>query len=201
MSIQDVFTMIGAVFVIFGGGAAILIGLSSWLGDLWAKRILQTESALLQTRLDKLSYELSLAKSSYDKRLDPILEYYALFYRHYRFCQRTTRADGYRRLPAGEMIDTKDAFLAEIDQFIVDWASQEGRIRLLLPSELLALHEEAVERFNEFKQAVDAFTRDEESREKKRQAFSAIENLKSRFEDGLRKFLRTEKLLEWKSDL
>src|SRR5450759_2361326 len=132
MATEDAFMVIGVVLASFGGGAVIVIGLSSWLGNVWAKRILQTESASLQARLDKLSHELSLAKSSYDKRLDPILEYYALFYRHYRLCQRTTSADAHRKLPDGEVTYTMDAFLAAIDQFVVDWAAQEGPIRLLL---------------------------------------------------------------------
>lgn len=202
MATEDVMTVIGVVLVSFGGGAVIVIGLSSWLGNLWAKRILQTESASLQSKLDKLSHELSLAKASYDKRLDPLLDYYALFYRHYRLCQRTTSADAHRKLPEGKVINTKDAFLAAIDQFIVDWAAQEGRIRLLLPAHLLAFHEEAVDCFNAFKRAVDVFNSDDDaSRKQKHKAFEAIESVKLRLEVGLREFLRTEKLLEWKADI
>lgn len=200
MATEDTFTVID-VLAWFGGGAAIVIGLSSWLGNVWAKRIFQTENASLQARLDKLSHELGLTKSSYDKRLDPILDYYALLYRHYRLCQRTTSADAHRKLPDGEVTNTKDMFLDAIDQFFVDWAAQEGRIRLLLPAHLLAIHEEAVDGFNEFKRAVVAFNSDDESREQKRKAFGAIENVKSRLEVGLREFLRTEKLLARNCDV
>ena len=67
MTIEDALTLVGAVTVSFGGGAVIVIGLSAYLGDLWAKRILHSEQ-----------HEFSLAKSSYDHYLDLILEYYQI---------------------------------------------------------------------------------------------------------------------------
>ena len=73
-----------------------------------------------------------------------ILDYYATFYRHYRMCQRTAHADAHRELPDGKMILAKDEFIAALGSFLSDWAAQEGRIRLLLPAKLLAIHEEAV---------------------------------------------------------
>lgn len=91
MAIADALTLIGAAAISGGGCAAIVIGLSSYLGDLWAKRILQNEQ-----------HELGLVKSSYDRYLDLILEYYQVFYRHYRMCQRAANADAYR-LPDGTM--------------------------------------------------------------------------------------------------
>ena len=200
MSIQNALAIVGAVIASVGGVAAIVVGVSKWLGDFWAKRLLQTHSASLQAEIEKLRHELSLSKSSYDHRLDLILDYYALFYRHYRLCQRTASADAHRRLPDGPIVYTKDAFLDALDQFILDWSSQEGRIRLLLPSPL-ALHEEVVECLNKFKGAVDKFSNDNDaSRKDKEKAFEAVESVKVRLEAGLRAFLRTEKLLEWKSD-
>jgi hypothetical protein len=73
-------------------------------------------------------------------------------------------------------------------------------MRLLLPEKLLAVHEEAVAAFNAFKRVVDDFQHDDPARTKKRDAFSRVENVKQRLETGLREFLRTEKLLEWKSE-
>lgn len=201
MSIQDALAFFGAVIASVGGVAAIVVWVSKWLGDFWAKRLLQTHSASLQAEIEKLRHELSLSKASYDHRLDLILDYYALFYGHYRLCQRTASADAHRRKPDGPVIYTKDAFLEALDKFIVDWSSQEGRIRLLLPTPLLALHEEVVDCFNKFKETVDKFSHDNDaSRKAKEKAFEAVENVKVRLEDGLRAFLRTEELLKWKSD-
>ena len=96
MLIKDILIIVGAIAVSFGGGAAIVIALSGWLGKLWAKRILQTEKATLQRQIEELKHELGLVKSSYERYLDLILEYYTVFYRHYRLCQKTTNANAYR---------------------------------------------------------------------------------------------------------
>jgi hypothetical protein len=110
-------------------------------------------------------------------------------------CQRTAGVDAHRQ-PDGQITFTKDEFLADLDTFLAEWATQEGKIRLLLPSKILALHSEAVDCFNRFKQAVDGFQKDEESRNKKKDAFIAVDDLKSRMEEAIREFLRTEKLLK-----
>lgn len=184
MTIEDAITLISAVTVSFGSGAVIVIGLSSYLGDLWAKRILQTEL-----------HELGLAKSSYDHYLDLILEYYQVFYRHYRMCQRAANADGHR-LPDGTITSTQDEFFEALDDFLVDWGAKEGKVRLLLPSRILKLHIEAIDCFNIFKKSVEGFRKNDETRQAKVEAFRELENVKSQLEDALRKFLRTEKLLK-----
>jgi hypothetical protein len=43
MQIADLFYAAGAVIISFGGGAAIVGALAKWLGELWAKRILDQE--------------------------------------------------------------------------------------------------------------------------------------------------------------
>lgn len=184
MTIENALTLIGAVTISFGGGAAIVIGLSAYLGDLWAKRILHNEQ-----------YELGLAKSSYDHYLDLILEYYQIFHRHYRMCQRAANADGHR-LPDGTITSTQDEFLEALDGFLIDWRAHEGKIRLLLPSKILELHCEAIECFNLFKRAVEGFSKDDITRQDKIDAFMKVESVKLRLEEALRGFLRTEKLLK-----
>ncbi len=195
MAIEDALTLIGAIAVSFGGGAVIVIGLSTYLADLWAKRTLQREQSALQAQIEELKHELGLAKSSYDHYLDLILEYYRVFYRHYRMCQRTANADAHRQ-PDGQITFTQDEFLANLDTFLVDWATQEGKIRLLLPSKLLELHGEAIDCFNQFKHSVENFRKDEVTRKAKEDAFAQIESVKSRLEVSLREFLRTERLLK-----
>lgn len=184
MGIEDAITLISAVAVSFGSGAVIVIGLSSYLGDLWAKRILQTEL-----------HEFGLAKSSYEHYLDLILEYYQVFYRHYRMCQRAANADAHR-LPDGTITTTQDEFFDALDDFLVEWAAKEGKIRLLLPSKILELHVEAIDCFNVFKKSVDGFRKDDKTRQAKVEAFRELENVKSQLENALREFLRTEKLLK-----
>jgi hypothetical protein len=184
MTLDDALTLVAVVAASFGGGAAIVAALVRWLGDLFSKRTLQREA-----------HEQGLAKSSYDRYLDLILEYYRTFYQHYRLCQRAASADGHRQ-PDGSITYTKDDFAAGLDTFLIDWAAQEGKIRLLLPSPILTIHEEATDCFNQFKRAIDRFRKDETTRKQKQEAFSAVDSVKSRMEEALREFLRTEKLLK-----
>jgi hypothetical protein len=151
MTLYDVLKIIGSIAVSFGGGAVILVALSGWLGNLWARRILQNEGTLLQGQIEELHLELGLRKSSYDHYLVLILNYYSIFYRHYRLCQRTTAADAYWLDRCSSNLYKRRVF-KQLDQFLKTWAEQEGKIRLLLPSTLLSIHNEAIDRFNTFKQ-------------------------------------------------
>jgi hypothetical protein len=184
MTLEDAFMLVGVAAASFGGGAAIVTALIRWLADFFSKRTLQRDL-----------HELGLAKASYDHYLDLILEYYRTFYKHYRLCQRAANADGHRQ-PDGQITYTQEDFAAGLDTFLVDWAAQEGKIRLLLPSRILAIHEEAIDCFNQFKRTIDQFRKNDATRKQKEEAFAAVGSVKSRMEDALRQLLRTEKLLK-----
>ena len=193
---DDILKLVSLILASFGSGAIIVIGLSSWLGNLWASRILQGERSKFEIQLEAIRHELGITRSAYEHHLDLILDYYATFYRHYRMCQRTAYADAHKELPDGDIKYTKDEFVDALGGFLADWASQEGSIRLLLPAKLLAIHEEAIGKFNEFKKAVFEFTSAESFPRKKELAFEGIEEVKNKLESGLRNFLRTESLLK-----
>lgn len=196
MTFQEILKIAGLILGSLGGGAFIVVSLSSWLGNLWARRILQNKKANSDVHLASIRHELGIAKSAYEHHLDLILEYYATFYRHYRLCQRTAHADAYRKLPEGELKHSRDEFLDALDGFLADWAAQEGKIRLLLPAKLLETHEEAVVAFNEFKRSVQAFSSAEPYPREKAKVFNKIDGIKVKLEAGLREFLRTESLLK-----
>lgn len=196
METVDIVKIASLIMTSFGGGALIVVALTRWLGDLWAGRILQEERAKLDTKLEEVRHELGIAKSAYEHHLDLILDYYAMFYRHYRLCQRTASADAHRKSHDGELVYTKDQFIKLLDEHLIEWASQEGRIRLLLPSKILELHEKSVEKFNQFKHAVGEFSPAEGTPRKKELAFNEIHEIKLQLEEGLREFLRTESLLK-----
>ena len=166
------------------------------LSEKQRQELATTEQASLQGQLAELKHELNLAKSSYEHYLDFILDYYRVFYRHYRMCQRTASADAHRTLPSREITYTKDEFFTALDTFLSDWAAQEGAIRLLLPAKALELHSEAIGCFNNFKTAVDQFQGTDETRNAKEDTFATIESVKSRLKTALREFLRTENLLK-----
>ena len=180
MTPDQVFTMVREVVILFGGISIVLFGLAAWLGGLWAKKILL-----------HAAHALGLSKATFDRQLDLLVEYYGTFYRHYRLCQNTANADAIRA-PDGAITHTKETFLEELDAFLESWHSQEGRIRLFLPNDLLPLQEEAIDAFNAFKRAVQAFRGTEETRNAKMDAFRAIHSVKERMEKRLRRFLRSD---------
>lgn len=188
--------LVAAVAASFGTGAAVVIGLSRWLGGLWASRILQNERAGFERALSDHVHELGLAKSSYDRYLELILDYYSMFYEQYRFCQRVSAADAYRHKETGITVHTKGEFLSKLDEILEEWARREGKIRLLLPSAILEIHMEAISAFNAFKRSVEEFDTTHETRAAKEQAFVEVDRVKKCMESSLRAFLRTEHLLK-----
>lgn len=195
MAFEEMLKLVAAVTTSFGSGAVVVILLSKWLGGLWAGRILQEERGKIEVKLSEFGHELSLAKASYDHYLDLVLDYYKVFYRHYRICQRASEADAHRQSD-GSITRTKDEYFDALDAHLVDWAEREGKLRILLPSPILATHVEAVNAFNSFKRAIQKFDTSEEARRSKKDAFIAIDAVKQKLEQQLREFLRTENLLK-----
>lgn len=61
MNTSDIWSITSAFLISLGGGAAIVIALSSWLGKLWATRILEQEKNALQRQYAKHQHELNKA--------------------------------------------------------------------------------------------------------------------------------------------
>ncbi len=71
--IKEAFEIAGAVILSLGGGSAIVWGLSSWLGKVWANRILESEKVKCSKQIEEYKAELekSISKinAEQDKRL------------------------------------------------------------------------------------------------------------------------------------
>ena len=65
MDINDIFKISGAIIGSVGGAAVIIIGLSTWLGKVWANRILEQDKLRYSSELEKIKNEL---KSETEKR-------------------------------------------------------------------------------------------------------------------------------------
>lgn len=188
------FSIAAAILLSLGGGAAIVAGLFRWLGEITAKRIFQNEQNVVVLQIEELRKEIGLAASSYDKHVHHVADYYATFYRHYQLCQSTSHAD-ILRWPDRDDLDTKADFLNKIDAFAEDWNSRQGLLRLILPSPILAIHEQIISALNSFKDKVQAFDRSNQtSRDELQQSFVKIDGLKTQLEAGLRNYLRTDKI-------
>jgi hypothetical protein len=59
MTWDDAFKIASSILVSIGGGAAILFGLSSWLGKIWAERILNSDRDRYSRQLEMLKSDLS----------------------------------------------------------------------------------------------------------------------------------------------
>lgn len=64
MSWEDVFKLFGAAIVSIGGGGIIVVALSSWLGKIWASRILENEKHRLATELEETKRDLDAIKET-----------------------------------------------------------------------------------------------------------------------------------------
>jgi hypothetical protein len=184
----------GAILASLGGGAIIVAALLRWLGDIIAKRILQREQSVLLAGLEELKQELGLARLSYDKHVQHVVDYYAMFYKSYQLCQRTSRADLIRH-PDREDLDTKKDYISKIDDIANDWNMRQGLLRLVLPQQALNLHEQAIGEFNAFKNLVKSYDNNSmESRNALKDCFIRIDAIKQQLESCLRIHLRTDKV-------
>jgi hypothetical protein len=194
LQFQDLPTALLAALGAFGGWAVVVAALTHYVGDLFAKRTLQREAERFTAKLTDLGHELKLRESSYGKHLDLLLSYYAAFYRHYRICQNATNQDAHS-YEDGSVVKTKDTFWSNLDRYRQEMADLEGSARLLLPSSLLELHEESISAFNAFKGVMKREHYDDKYHTEKREAFARILKIKRELEAGLRRYLRTEHML------
>jgi len=186
----------GAILTSLGGGALIVVALFKWLGELTAKRILQKEQGAVLNGIEELKQELSLLKSNYEKNAEWVIEFYSMFYRHYQLARRVARADIIRH-PSKPDEDTKKNYMDQVDSLAEEWNKTQGVARILLPSNILELHEISIGKFNAFKDSVKNFdSSNNESRVKVEDCFNEIDQLKKNMEGKVRQYLRSEKLTQ-----
>lgn len=64
MSWEDILKLIGAAIFSLGGGGVLVFALSSWLGKVWAGRILANETHKLTLQLEAAKRDLDVIKES-----------------------------------------------------------------------------------------------------------------------------------------
>lgn len=82
MSIESALNLITSVLFSIGSASAIIFGLSSWLGKLWAKRILAKEKQAFETELiaikDKNTAQLEDFKAKQTNLLESLKRHYSI---------------------------------------------------------------------------------------------------------------------------
>ena len=194
MSDQSVWNIAFAILASLGGGGLVVGALVKWLGDVIAQRISRDEQNTLNERLEDLKQELGLARISYERHAQHVVDYYAMFYKSYQLAQQTEHADLIRR-PDQEDLDPKKNYLAKIDGIADEWNTRHGLLRLILPKEALTLHQRAIGDLNTFKDLVADFDHGSpESRAALHDAFVKIDATKQELEGCLRSHLRVDKV-------
>jgi hypothetical protein len=178
----------------FGGAVVVLVGLSSYLGKIIATRISHNQNSDILHKLEALKSELAFSKSSYENQLEHIVGYYTKYYEHYRRCQQLAEFEAYGSLDK-EDVCTRDLYMDEIDNFLIDWEKREPRLRLILPKEAFELHGQAIDAFNSFNKLVRNLKKNaRENKKEIRTAFMNIHKVKELMEVELRVYLRTDQI-------
>ena len=146
--------------------------------------------------LVNVKHEFGLVKSSYDKYLDKILEYYSAIYRLYKLCQNVVNYQE-SHFPSGDVKSTKQQYDENLNEFVDQCRMHSGIMRLILPEEIIKADENVTKSFNFFKNQFQLYSELTEDK-KLTAAFKEIDKQKNELESQLRKLLRTEKLLEEK---
>lgn len=117
---SGIFEIVGAILVSLGGGSVIIFGLSKWLGDIWAQRVIGKEQQKYQIELQKLvtqgNEELERLKDINTSNMD-------LTMRKREIYQKLVLSMGIHLGRSGENT-SKEKFLENIDGIHL-WASDE----------------------------------------------------------------------------
>ncbi|WP_350316762.1 hypothetical protein OHK33_05445 [Pectobacterium aroidearum] len=116
MTWEEAFRLIGtSLFSVFSAGA-IIVGLSSWLGKIWAQRILQKENHELKIQLNAAQHELNVSLKTIEKELDLMKDKYVSI--------RNDKVLIYRGI-----IDLIASLLAKLDAYSMNRLSQDEAMK------------------------------------------------------------------------
>ena len=88
MDFESTINLFGAVIVTLGGSSAIVFGLSSWIGKIWATKLMEKDKSKytkeietlkneLQTKITKMEHFHKISEKAYqylfDKKIDTFL--------------------------------------------------------------------------------------------------------------------------------
>src|SRR5438034_10260064 len=76
MTTKDILSITAAVVTALGGGAAIVFALSSWLGKVWASRLMEADKARHARDLKGLESDLSRAAEDRTRKLESLKRHY-----------------------------------------------------------------------------------------------------------------------------
>lgn len=143
----------------------------------------------------KRTNEYAIRKSFYKNNISIILKFYSIHYAYYRLCQQVTLPDIIID-QSGNRISAKEYFKNNLGRIIKDLADIEGKIRLILPKDILEVHDLLLIDFNTFRDTMYSYNNPEDKpKEKLITNFKKIDKSKINLEKLLKKYLRSEKII------
>ena len=76
MSLTDALSVAAAVIASLGGGAAIVLALSNWLGKIWANRLMEADKARFARDLKAIEANLTQVAEDRRRKLEGLQRYY-----------------------------------------------------------------------------------------------------------------------------
>ncbi|MCD4652158.1 MAG: hypothetical protein K8S56_10310 [Candidatus Cloacimonetes bacterium] len=137
----------------------------------------------------------SSGKSGNSGFVREIIEYFEIYYAHYRICQSFAGSEALKQ--SDRFIAARETFYKKQDVVMAEWNKRGGKIRLILPDNLLSLHKSSIDLFNEFSDTAGSHNpEDETSYNAIIEVFSRVHEIKNRLEQLIRRYLRDEGLLK-----
>ena len=186
-------TVIVSIFSAIGGTSLTIFLGRKWIEKKFSENLEEFKSNLVK-ELDIIRHELNLIRSSFEGNIEYVFEYFSIFYRYYRLCQEAALVD-IVKTKEGKFLKTRERFIDNLDQVVEEWMLIEGRIRLILPDNIVVIHEKSIEAFNAFRGLVKSYKKEQDKpRKELESAFKEVHKIKDEMASALRTYLRTEKM-------
>ncbi|NHZ86391.1 MAG: hypothetical protein GWP19_10995 [Planctomycetia bacterium] len=155
-------------------------------------------------QVENLRYEHGVMNRTFEIFVDNIIDYYSLLYDHYIRCQQA--AEYVYHLPMnGPAVPTSELFIKELEEFVHNWNAKLGKVVLLLPDDIIVLHDKIQDLFNKFRDIImerEKFQQDQLSIGESnyndfqidlREVFKKIHASKEEMQSIIRKILRVNR--------
>jgi hypothetical protein len=76
MGFHDIWSVVAGVILSLGGGAAIVLAFSSWLGKVWANRLMESDKAKFARDLKAMEATLSRTAEDRRRKVEGLMQHY-----------------------------------------------------------------------------------------------------------------------------
>ncbi len=152
MELQELLELSGVILGTLGSGAAIIFGFSTWLGKVWANRLMEHEKSKYSKDLEELknklsqdaeTYKIKLKKSEFifQKEYEAVSEYVALLI-------RVSPSYSFPGMEWGDACDEIARNSSSIERMLSEFMSKHGAV---LNDETISLISSCIHRMAEMK--------------------------------------------------